>query len=163
MLVVADSSPLNILIRIACIDVLPQLFGQVLIPPEVRGELSDPRAPEVVRAFIASPPAWLQIREAAVVEHIPPLDRGEEAAISLAREVGADALLIDERDGRRAARLLGLAIVGTIGVLEEAAGRGLVSFPSVIERLKSTNFRVDPRMIEAALRRAGGRADKGGV
>src|SRR6266404_7474834 len=99
MLVVADSSPINILIRIGYIDVLSTLFGSVLIPPEVQSELTDPRTPEVVRHFVNALPSWIQVRQASVIESIPPLDRGEEAAISLAREFKADALLIDEKDG----------------------------------------------------------------
>jgi predicted nucleic acid-binding protein len=39
MLVVADSSPLIVLIQIGQIDVLPALFGEVVIPPEVSAEL----------------------------------------------------------------------------------------------------------------------------
>ena len=50
MLVVADSSPINILIRIGCIEVARQLFARVLIPPEVQRELTDPASPEVVRS-----------------------------------------------------------------------------------------------------------------
>jgi predicted nucleic acid-binding protein len=35
MLVVSDSSPLIVLINIGHIEVLPQLFAQVIIPPQV--------------------------------------------------------------------------------------------------------------------------------
>lgn len=57
MLVVADSSPINILIRIECTHVLPSLFGAVVIPPEVRQELTDTRTPEAVRAWMANLPS----------------------------------------------------------------------------------------------------------
>lgn len=86
MLIVADSSPLNILIRIEYVEILPKLFGAVCIPPEVQAELSELRTPDTVRTFIANPPAWLEVRTPARVEPIPPLHRGEEAAISLARD-----------------------------------------------------------------------------
>ena len=39
MIVIADTSPINYLILIGEIDVLPALYGQVLIPPSVREEL----------------------------------------------------------------------------------------------------------------------------
>jgi predicted nucleic acid-binding protein len=45
MIVVADSSPLVALTNIGYIDVLPRLFGQVIIPPEISAELSQPRRP----------------------------------------------------------------------------------------------------------------------
>ncbi len=96
MLVVADSSPINILVRIGYVDILPNLFGTACIPPQVRDELSDPQTPLAVRHFVENPPAWLEIRAPAVIEPIPPLGPGEEAAISLAGELKADALLIDE-------------------------------------------------------------------
>src|SRR5437016_4200610 len=101
MLVVADSSPINFLVRLDCVAILPALFRRVLVPSEVRAELVDPRAPAAVRALIGALPQWLEVRSVSPIEPIPPLGRGEEAAISLARECSADALLIDDWDGRR--------------------------------------------------------------
>lgn len=121
MLVVADSSPINILIRIECTHVLPSLFGTVVIPPEVRQELTDARTPTAVRAWMTNLPSWLSVRPALSVESITPLNLGEQAAISLAREIHAEALLIDDLDGRRAASQRGLLVIGTLGVLERAA------------------------------------------
>jgi predicted nucleic acid-binding protein len=154
MLVVADSSPLNFLIRLGHVDVLPTLFASVAIPPEVRRELSDPHTPEPVRAFAADPPVWLRIAvPRSGVERIPPLDPGEEAAISLARDLHADALLIDDSDGRRAAQKRGIVVVGTLGVLERAAQRSLLDLPTVVRRLEVLEFRISPRLIEESLRR----------
>ena len=59
MLVVADSSPFIVLINIGRIDILPHLFGMVIVPPEVSGELREDKRPQAVRTFIAAPPAWL--------------------------------------------------------------------------------------------------------
>ena len=56
MLVVADSSPLIVLVNIECIHILPTLFGQVVVPPEVMAELDRPNRPHNVREFIASRP-----------------------------------------------------------------------------------------------------------
>lgn len=153
MLVVADSSPINILVRIECVGVLRELFGSVLIPPQVREELSSAKTPDAVRAFIASPPGWFQVRAAARIERIPPLDPGEEAAINLARDAKADALLIDDKDGRREATRRGIAVVGTLGVLERAAERDLIVLSEVAERLKRTDFRIDARLVQAAVQR----------
>jgi predicted nucleic acid-binding protein len=62
MLVIADSSPLHYLMLIEHTDVLPSLFGHVIIPPMVAEELQRPRTPAPVRAWMASPPAWLEMR-----------------------------------------------------------------------------------------------------
>ena len=59
MLVVADSSPIIVLVLIGHVGVLPKLFGQVVIPPEVSAELLHPKRPQTVRDFMTDPPAWL--------------------------------------------------------------------------------------------------------
>ena len=96
MLVVADASPLVGLIKIGHVDVLAGLYGAVVIPTQVAAELADPRRPAEVRTFIVSAPAWLSVRAASRLEAIADLDPGELEAISLAKELGADLLLIDE-------------------------------------------------------------------
>ncbi len=100
MLVIADTSPLSALAEIGHVDVLPALFHEVLIPPQVAAELAHPRAPQAVRELLAALPAWLQIRAPHTLLSIPELDSGEVEAISLAVELHADLLLIDEKDGR---------------------------------------------------------------
>ena len=116
-------------------------------------ELSRPTTPAAVRAFIVTPPGWLTVQEPTSHERIPLLDPGEEAAINLAHDVHADAILIDDKDGRRAAVQHGLVVVGTLGILELAARRGLVSLPEAAKRLAATDFRLAPRLIQEALRR----------
>ena len=125
MIVVADSSPFVVLVAIGHVDVLPTLFRRVLIPPEVEAELGMSKRPESVRAFIAVPPAWLEIRPPTVSERIAGLDAGEAAAISLATELHADQVIIDEAPGRKVAVERNLKVIGTVGVLELAAGAGL--------------------------------------
>lgn len=72
-LVVADTGPLNYLVLIEAIDVLPRLFEQILVPAAVYDELAHADAPVPVRAFIAQKPAWLEVR--------PNPDRCDEDAI----------------------------------------------------------------------------------
>jgi len=45
------------------------------------------------------------------------LDEGEAEAIALAHEVGADVVLLDERDARRAAMRMGRMVLGIVGIL----------------------------------------------
>jgi predicted nucleic acid-binding protein len=85
-LVIADTGPINYLVLIANIDLLPVLFEKVILPSAVRVELTDPDAPPSVREWIADPPAWLEIHETP--SHTSgsgeELDEGETAAIALA-------------------------------------------------------------------------------
>lgn len=147
MLVVADSSPLNFLIRIGHVPVLPMLFERVAVPPAVAAELTRDSTPPEVRIFMDKPPPWFAIVAPARIEPIAGIDAGEEAAISLAREKKADALLIDDRDGRKAAAARGVAVVGTIGILELAARRGLLNLEEAFSRLARTEFRIRPEYL----------------
>jgi predicted nucleic acid-binding protein len=71
MIVVADSSPLIVLIGIRHVDVLQRLFEQVLIPPEVMAELNTSSRSQAVRDFIVTQPPWLIERAPSVLEVIP--------------------------------------------------------------------------------------------
>jgi hypothetical protein len=85
------------------------------------------------------------------------LDEGEAEAIALAHEVGADVVLLDERDARRAARRMGLKVLGTVGILLWAKQTGkLLSLREQLEALQSRGkFRLSQRLYERALREAG--------
>ena len=55
MLVIADTGPVNYLVLIGHIDILPRLFGTVILPSAVREELADLGSPPRVRDWIANP------------------------------------------------------------------------------------------------------------
>jgi predicted nucleic acid-binding protein len=75
------------------------------------------------------------------------LDAGEREAISLASELKAIPLLMDERDGVTIARHRGLKVVGTLAALNIAAAHGLVELQTMFERLRATKFRSPPRLM----------------
>ena len=62
MLVVSDASPVNVLIRIGQINVLPILFKAVVVPTAVAEEMSQPATPQVVRDWLDRPPPWFSVR-----------------------------------------------------------------------------------------------------
>lgn len=126
MIVVADASPFVVLVAVAHVCILPSLFEEVLIPPQVASELASSRRSHEVRAFITTPPPWLSVTIPSSTETIPGLAAGESAAILLAGDVQAGRLIIDEYSGRKAAMERGLRVVGTIGVLELAAEMGMI-------------------------------------
>jgi len=148
--VVADSGPLRYLVLIGEVAILPKVVGDVLIPLEVQAELDRPRTPAPVRAWIAAPPPWLRIQSAPAVADpaLAPLDPGERAAITLAVAIGVGTLLMDDRAGVTAALAKGLAVVGTLGVLDRAARRGLVDLAAAFDRLRATNFRYPPALLD---------------
>lgn len=157
MIVVADTSPINYLLLINQIDLLPRLFQQIIIPDVVRDEMLDPDAPPVLQQWIAKPPSWLTVQTVPIIDTtLSSLDPGEQAAITLAQTLPADLLIIDERLGRQIAEERGIAIIGTLGILDDAADQGLINLAEVIAQLQQTNFRVSRRIIQALLNKPKG-------
>jgi predicted nucleic acid-binding protein len=152
MIVVADTSPLNYLIRLGYIDILAEIYGRVLVPDAVLSEMQHPEAPSDVRAWASTPPEWL---ERALVQELDEslpeeLGVGEREAISLALEVRADILLIDERAGRREAEARHIEVAGTLAVLLQASLRGHFEFPDAMKRLRQFGFRAS-RAVETMM------------
>lgn len=83
MIVVADAGPVQYLLRIGAIGVLEPLYQRLLVPHTVALELQQPNTPATVRAWIAQPPAWCEIRSDPPTDPslLTFLDRGEAAAI----------------------------------------------------------------------------------
>jgi len=121
-LIVADTTPLNYLVLIEAVDLLPRLYGRVLIPPSVLAELADPHAPVQVRTWATQSRDWLRVvpLRAPAGSSLMHLDDGERDAIALAEEQQAGLLLMDERDGAAAARARNLKVIGALGVLDVA-------------------------------------------
>lgn len=90
MVVVADTSPVNYLVLIAQIDILPRLYTRILIPPAVLAELNHPLAPTPVREWARNAPTWLEVLTPQGSLVLPKLDLGETQAITLAIEVHAE-------------------------------------------------------------------------
>ena len=158
MIIICDTSPIRYLLLIDQIDLLPQLYGQIIIPHEVHDEMQSANAPLELQQWVANPPTWLSVQNVAIpsddtrqFSDLSRLDPGEQAAIALAQQLNADFLIMDERLGRRFAQQRGLQVIGTLGVLTEAAELGLIDLTVAIDRLKQTNFRVSQRLIQTLL------------
>jgi predicted nucleic acid-binding protein len=157
MIVIADTTPLNYLVLIDRVEILPELYGRVLIPPAVWEEFQRPETPEVVHAWVAKRPAWLEIRpvERSPERALQNLGAGEREAIVLAEELHADRLILDDHAARRVATRRNLIVIGTLGVLVEAAERGLMDFSDAIARLQQTTFYVSPDVLAPLIQRYG--------
>lgn len=153
MLVVADSSPLIVLVTIGHIDVLPRLFGSVCIPPAVDRELRSVRRQRVVREFFETQRAWLEVRQPAHLQSIPHLHPGELEALSLAIELQAELVLVDERKAYREAVSRNLNAIGTVRVLERAAEESLLDLSEAFDRLKRTDFWISHALLDERLKR----------
>jgi predicted nucleic acid-binding protein len=160
-IIISDASPLHYLVLIREAEVLPALYGEILIPQAVAEELLRSQTPEAVRAWLLHPPAWLNIvpprTEGISNPALADLGQGEGEAIALALDRHADLVLMDDREGVEVARRFGLTVIGTLGVLERAAERALIDLPEAVNRLQTTNFRAAPHVIRALLERDAGK------
>jgi predicted nucleic acid-binding protein len=118
-------------------------------------EFLHPKTPNVVSKWIQQPPSWLRISTPKNI--FPPavvLDPGEAAAISLAKELGAEAVLIDERKGRLFASQNGLVSFGTLTILELASEIKLVDLRNSLHALQRTSFYLTDALINDILKRS---------
>lgn len=105
----------------------------------------------------ARPASWICVKELPLLapSGLEKLQAGEQAAILLAESTGSDIVLLDEKAARRIAVARGLRVTGILGILGEAATRGLVELAPAIDRLRMTNFRSSPALLKATVDRFG--------
>lgn len=142
---------------------LSQMYGRVLVPAGVARELTSMGSPSAVQTWVRTPPAWMEVRHVDVPTNagLTALDEGEAQAIVLAEGLRPGVLLIiDDRDGRREAARRGIATTGTLGVLNDAAERGLIELAPALDRLGGTTFRMSPALLQELLERDRRRRDR---
>lgn len=145
-LVVSDSTCLIGLERIGELNILTALFDPVMIPPEVEREFG--------RKF-----SWLQTENLTNTLLAAALrlsvDSGEAEAITLASEKNC-LLISDDKQARAAAKRLGVAVIGTVGVLVRAKQNGVVpAIKPILDDLELNNFFINRALREEALNLVG--------
>jgi predicted nucleic acid-binding protein len=71
----------------------------------------------------------------------------------LAQELHADLVLLDDLEARTEAERCGLAVMGTLRVLELAAERSVLDFPAEIAKLEATSFHLPAQPVQDMLLR----------
>lgn len=159
IIVVSDTSPIRALSFLDALPLLQSLYQQVLIPPAVARELTQPRRRFAVTRLSEYP--FIETRiptdDVRVQSLCKTLDQAESEAISLALEVKADLLLIDERQGTETALSLGLKTTGVLGVLIQAKRRRLIGplEPMLNRLVVELGFHISDSTRSEALRLAG--------
>lgn len=157
MIVISDTSPITNLIQIGKLDILKELFSEIIIPQEVYSELVELDFQENILYSVD----WIQTKQISdqklVNNLVRDLDRGEAESIVLAIELRADVLLIDEKKGRKIAKEYGVEITGLLGVLKNAKSKGLIEKlePVLQELILRTGFRIHPKLYEQILKSVG--------
>lgn len=130
MIVVSNTSPLTNLAAIGQFNLLQKLFGEIYIAAGVWTELNafgqmwpgsqdTAAAPWIIQHSVQNQQLVLALRR--------DLDRGEAESIALGMELNADVILLDEKDGRSAAKRMGLQPMGVLGILLSAKRNGYIS------------------------------------
>jgi uncharacterized protein len=158
---VADSSPLVILTKLGCLDFLNRVFPRVYISNEVHHEIviagaGLPGASEVSKA------KWIEVKSLRNPADLHSAQRkyglgpGEMSTILLAKELGANPVLLDDYRARKLAKAEGLEILGSVGLLEIFHRRRyLTDLPSAFRQLLVHNVYIDQRLLDRRLRSLG--------
>ncbi|GCC11531.1 hypothetical protein IPdc08_01586 [archaeon] len=164
MKVVNDSTPLIHLAKAGGLGLLQKLYGSIYITKAVyreaveEGELLGEADAPVIKKGVGK---WINIGEVTGSERIARkygLHLGEATSIALALEQGAGLLLMNEREGRDAAKKESLKIKGTIGVIQEAVKKGVISAEEgtgILRKFKGApqEYWIDPAVIDAAIKK----------
>ncbi len=151
MIIIADSSTLIALLDAGRISLLFDLFGTVVITPEVYREITvrDVHRETITRWIVSGK---LSLKSVAHDERytmlIKRLDPGESESIALARQDGLP-LIIDEKKGRSVARSLGIPIIGLVGILLKLIDKGILSRAEaivVVEKIEANSFRMSKEL-----------------
>ena len=165
MITVSDSTPLIHFGTINRLDLLRSMYGQIVITEAVYREVvTEGIALGKMDAFLVEKAIgdWVEIINpkgyAGEICSRYGIHIGEAESILLARELDAGLLLINERDGRRAAKNAGVKVKGTIGVISDCIGRDLLTVGAAVEILiffkdNPSEFWIDPRIIDIAIKR----------
>ena len=160
MTAVADSSPLIILARIDCFDLLNLLFSHLYISTEVHHEVvvlgaGLPGALEVEKA------EWIEVKTLqsqsglSAAQQKYALGLGELSTILLAKEIHAPVVLLDDYNARNLAKSEGLQVRGSVGLLEALYLRGhLADLRSAFRQLLAHSY-IDQRLLDLRLHALG--------
>jgi predicted nucleic acid-binding protein len=162
MPVVSNTSPLLTLAIVGRLALLREQFGEIWMPSAVLSELrieDDLPGSQSIREAITA--GWLRVeavKDRPFVKVLQrELDEGEAEAIALALQVTAECTLLDEREGRRVAKSLGIQVTGVVGILLRARREGSVpSLRRALEEIREqAGFRIDEALVADILRQIG--------
>ncbi len=156
MRAIVNSSPLIFLAKLGKLDILKELFDEIIIPEAVYNEAVVEGSSHEESSIIKNT-EWIKVEKVRNYQLVRFLmefiDYGESEVIVLAIEKNADIVILDDKDARKIARGFGLKVTGTIGVLMLAKRRGLIKeVKPLIEELIREGFRISNDLLKAILK-----------
>ena len=159
MIVVTDSTVLIGLAKLGKLTLLKEIFSEVSIPEEVFKEVVERGKGKPGSKLIRESP-WIEIKtvkdKTQVSFLMGSLDRGEAEVLALARELGADLILLDEEKARKGAVIAGFNVMGLLGLFHLAKNMGLIhEIRPLVSELMAKKFRISDKVLEEVLKKAG--------
>ena len=145
--IISNTSCFIVLSNIGELELLQKVYEQVVTTPDIALEYGEPL------------PSWVEIvtvtdRYTQKLLEIQ-IDKGESSALALALETPDSTVILDDNKARKIAEQLGINITGTIGILIKAKLKGIIpSIKPLLEKIRSTNFRLSAEIELQALREA---------
>ena len=155
--IVINTGPLLALAAAGRLDVLSILFNRILVSAEVGQEIAAGGQTQFAVQDIAAA-TWLEKRTEATP--LTPfltsaLDPGEASVIALAMAEKIPTVCIDETSGRRLARLHGLSVTGSLGILIQAKQQGVpVKLRDTIKAMRERGIWISNALVAECLRLA---------
>jgi len=156
MILVADASALIALATCDSLALLEAIFGDVLVPEAVHNEVTSFEKPQSVRlqAYLKGKVRPVDMQHYVYLDAFA--DAGETQAMLLYKEMAADFLLIDDKRGRRVAKINQIKTIGSLGVLLQAKRAGLIPcIAPLIEQIAASPFFMRETLIQSVLELAG--------
>ncbi len=122
---ISNSSPLIFLAKINRLDIMKKLFNKIIIPTEVKEEIlmKDSLDSKIISRAIEE--EWINISPQQKSLDLN-LGKGENAAISLAKEKN-DSLMIDDSQGVKAAASLNIKTIRTTTIILMALKKKIIT------------------------------------
>ena len=158
--IVINTGPIIALVAATgTLEWLPALYQTVVVPYEVMAEVSaggpDSPEPSALHA-VTNAVRLLEPTKSISLALIQELDLGEASVIHAALELGISTVAIDEKAGRRVARLHGLKVTGSLGILLKAKEQGHIdSIAPCIARMRNQGIWISQKLLDQALTAAG--------
>ena len=153
--VVVNTTPLIALADIGHLDILHNLYGEIMIPQAVLDEILTEPAKSIVSRC-----DWISVFD---IDSKKPnrlysarLHAGEIAVMMLADEQDADLLIMDDNAAKKTAKFIGFSVTGTIGVLLKAKRDGLIqNVKPLLAEMISDGFYISETIRKMVLEEAG--------
>lgn len=155
MLVVADTSALVALAACDVLSILDSLFQEVRVPLAVFQECTVAGKPEAERlkAYLRGKVVEVDLKEFVIA--VAGLGQGELEAMVLYKRLRADRLFLDDHRARNVARLNGIEVVGSLGVLLQAKESGLIAeLRPLVDIIQTAGIHYGAQLVAEALRLA---------